>query len=114
MLRAVELRLLLNISSFDFRHIYYHTGRMPINYEDTQIFAKCLLNHVDTYKANTGLKELVTCYGQWGISSDNFTVDRMYDEHVIKYAATDACSTYWLWNSIQEYVTSQVSSSNTS
>ena len=44
-------------ASFVFRHIYYNTGRIPINYEDTQIFAKCILNHVDTYKANTGLKE---------------------------------------------------------
>lgn len=28
----------------------------------------------------------------------------MYEEHVLKYAATDACATYWLYNSINNYV----------
>ena len=100
---TTQIKQVWHRASFDFRHIYYNTGRIPINYEDTQIFAKCILNHVDTYKANTGLKELVQCYGQWGISSDNFTVDRMYDEHVIKYAATDACATYYLYEAILQH-----------
>ena len=41
-------------ASYDFRHILHHTGTMPICYEDTQIFAKTLVNHVETYKAQTG------------------------------------------------------------
>lgn len=88
--------------SYDGKYIQYLTGKFPINYEDTQILAKTILNHVDTYKANTGLKQLAGHkYGGWGISSDNFTKEQMYDEHVLLYAATDACATYWLWIQIQ-------------
>lgn len=88
--------------SYDGKYIQYLTGKFPINYEDTQILAKTILNHVDTYKANTGLKQLAGHkYGGWGISSDNFTKEQMYDNHVLLYAATDACATYWLWTQIQ-------------
>lgn len=88
--------------SYDGKYIQYLTGKFPINYEDTQILAKTILNHVDTYKANTGLKQLAGHkYGAWGISSDNFTKEQMYDEHVLQYAAIDAAATYWLWTEIQ-------------
>ena len=108
MLRAVELRLLLNISSYDFRQIHYRTGKFPLNFEDTQLLAKCILNHVETYKAKAGLKELAGHrYGDWGISADNFSLSQMHEPHVIRYAATDACATYWLWNSIHNYLKEQ-------
>lgn len=95
-------------ASYDFRHIYYHTKKMPLVFEDTQILSKTILNHVNTWKANTGLKELAgSRYGSWGISSDNFTLSQMYEPTVIHYAAIDACATYWLWFSIQRYVESQ-------
>jgi len=111
--RAVVNAYCRTQASFDFKHIHYYTGRMPLNYEDTQIRAKCLINHVDTWKANTGLKQLAGhIYGDWGISSDNFTIDQMHEDHVIKYACIDACATYWLYNAISRKV-SNVLSSNT-
>jgi len=92
-------------ASYDFKHIYYHTGKMPISYEDTQIYAKTILNHVETWKANTGLKELAgKWYGNWAISADNFDLSTIYDEHVHHYAAIDACATYKLFDSINTYV----------
>lgn len=95
-------------ASFDFKHIYYHTGKMPINYEDTQIFTKTILNHVETYKAKSGLKDLAGHrYGAWGISVDNFKLENIYEEHVHHYAAIDACATYYVWESIQKYVEEQ-------
>jgi len=90
-------------ASYDFKYIQYLTGKFPINYEDTQILAKTILNHVDVFKARTGLKHLAGHrYGAWGISSDNFTKEQMYDPNVLLYAATDACATYWLWTEIQD------------
>jgi DNA polymerase I-like protein with 3'-5' exonuclease and polymerase domains len=87
--------------SYDAKYLLWHTGKFPKNYEDTQIFAKTLINHVETHKAKTGLKELAGhVYGAWGISSDNFDVKHMYDEHVLLYAASDSCATYWLWEEI--------------
>lgn len=90
---------------YDFKQIYYRTGSFPQVYEDTQLLSKCILNHVETHKARTGLKELAgQWYGSWAISPDSFTVDQMYDPKVLLYAATDACATYRLWTSINDYI----------
>ena len=97
-------------ASFDMKYVYHHTGKFPIHLEDSQVLAKCILNHVETYKAKTKLKELAGHkFGDWGISADNFSLSQMHEPHVIRYAATDACATYWLWNSIQSYLASTYS-----
>lgn len=89
-------------ASYDFKHIYFNTKKFPKIYEDTQILAKTLINNVDVFKAKTGLKDLAGHrYGAWGISSDYFTLDEMYNEHVLHYATIDACATYWLWQELQ-------------
>jgi DNA polymerase I-like protein with 3'-5' exonuclease and polymerase domains len=91
--------------SYDAKHIMYHTGQFPLVYEDTQILSKTLLNHVDVHKASTGLKELAGHkYGEWAVSSDYFTLDNIHNPKLIKYAAIDACATYWLWNEIQSQI----------
>jgi len=93
----------LHNASYDFKHIYYHTGKFPINYEDTQILAKTLVNHVDITQALTGLKQLAgKWYGNWGISVDNFTIEQMYEPHVLLYSATDSCATFKLWEFTNE------------
>lgn len=92
-------------ASYDFKHIYYHTKKFPKVYEDSQLLAKTILNHVETYKANTGLKDLAgKWYGDWGLSSDNFNLSQMYDEKVIKYAAIDSAATFKLWTSLNDYL----------
>ena len=86
-------------ASFDFKHIEFYLMEFPKNYEDTQILYKTLLNHTDILKAKTGLKTLAgSKYGSWAIASDNFTLASMYDEGLLKYAAVDACATYYLWD----------------
>lgn len=102
---TTPIRQIWHNASFDFKHILHHTGRMPILYEDSQLFAKCILNHVDTTLATVGLKELAGHkYGTWAISPDNFDISQMYEPHVLHYAAVDACATYWLYNSILSHV----------
>lgn len=92
-------------STFDFKYIYYHTGMFPPNYEDSQLLAKCVLNHVDIGLATVGLKELAgKMYGAWGLSADYFTKEQMYSPELLLYAATDSCATYWLWHSIQRHI----------
>lgn len=90
-------------ASYDFRHILHNSGKLPLNYEDTQIYAKTLLNHVEIYKARSGLKELVGhAYGDWGISKDSFTLEQQFSPELIKYAAIDPAATYYLYNRILE------------
>lgn len=91
--------------AYDGRFLMYYAGKNAKNVEDTQIFAKTLVNHVEVFKAATGLKDLAGhWYGDWGISADNFNVSQQYEEHVLKYAAIDACATYKLWSYLNEFV----------
>ena len=91
--------------SYDGRLIHHRTGLLPINYEDTQILAKTIVNHVEIYKAKTGLKDLAGAkYGDWGISTDNFVMTNLWDEKVIEYTAIDGCATFWVYNSIQRHI----------
>ena len=104
-LTTTEKRQIWHNASYDFRQIHYRTGKFPKLYEDTQLRAKCILNHTDPQQALTGLKHLAGHrYGNWAISADNFTVEQMYDPQVLQYAATDPCATMWLWNSISKHV----------
>lgn len=106
---------ILHNATYDFKHLYYHTGRMPADYEDSQIFAKTIINNTDVSKAQTGLKLLAgKWYGDWGLSEDNFTTESYYDPKMLRYSATDAAATYKLWLSINSYVQSGTSSSSTS
>lgn len=92
-------------ASFDFRHIYYHTNKFPINYQDSQVLSKTILNHVNNQRSQTGLKHLMGYkYGGWAISADNFHLSQMYEPHVLHYAATDACATFALWQELQDYI----------
>lgn len=92
-------------ASYDFRHIYYHTHKFPLNYEDSQLLAKSVLNHVNNDLSLVGLKELCgKWYGQWAISPDNFDISHMYDSDVLLYSATDSCATFKLYHSIREYI----------
>ena len=88
---------------FDFKHIFYHTGVLPSNYIDTQLLAKSILNDADSFKDRTSLKELMGyAYGDWAISKEDFTLEEMWSESMIKYAATDSPATYKLYQDILE------------
>ena len=97
-------------ATFDFKHILWNTGKLPKNYVDTMLLAKCILNDANQFRNDVRLKSLMQyAYGAWAISKDNFTLDEMWDENMIKYSATDACATYKLYQDIlkdQENVSS--------
>ena len=94
--------------SFDGKLIMYHTGKLPKNYEDTEILSRCLLNHTQTDEAKSGLKHLMGYrYGDWAVSKDNFNLNNLYDEELIKYAGIDACATFALYNEIMEFVSNE-------
>ena len=104
---TTKAKQVLHNATFDFKYVYYYTQRFPINYEDTAVLAKCILNHVNTNLATVGLKELAgKWYGSWAVSPDNFDLSQQYDPKLLLYSATDACATWKLWHSIQEYLES--------
>ena len=90
---------------YDGRLLRYYQRKDAKNVEDTQIFAKTLVNHVNILKARTSLKELAgSWYGDWAISADNFSIEQQHEPHVLHYAAIDACATFKLWGYLNEFV----------
>lgn len=90
---------------YDGRLIRYYADGDAFDVEDTQILAKTLINHVEVFKAKTGLKELAGAwYGDWGISSDSFNVSQQYEEYVLEYAAIDACAVWKLFQYLNTFI----------
>lgn len=102
-LTTTETKQIWHNATYDFKHIYYHTHKMPKNYEDTAIFAKTLFNHVDNSKARVGLKEIAGFkYGAWGIAPESFVNEDLYNPTKLLYAATDGCATFWIYERMIE------------
>ena len=88
---------------FDFKHIFFNTKKLPKNFIDTQLLAKSILNDADSFRDRTGLKDLMAyAYGDWAVSKDDFTLEEMWEESMIRYAATDSCATIRLYKDILE------------
>lgn len=101
---TTNIKQIWHNASFDFKLIYYYTnGKIPKNFEDTQQYAKSILNHVDTWKANSKLKHLMGhAYGSWAVSPDMFHITNLYNETLLQYAAIDAAATYKLWELLEK------------
>ena len=105
-LTTTKILQLWHNTCFDFKHIYYHTKKFPINFEDTMLLAKCLKNDANGMKGKVGLKELMgNYYGAWGQAREaDFILENMYNETMLLYSATDACATYKLYEMEVEYL----------
>lgn len=90
---------------YDFKFLLHSTNKLPINYEDTRLLAKCVDNNASSLFGKTGLKDLMgKFYGKWAEAKEaDFVLEDMYDKTLIKYAATDACATYHLFEWIKKY-----------
>lgn len=103
---TTEVKQIWHNASYDFKLIYYYSGnKLPKNYEDTALLAKCLLNHVESYRAGVKLKDMMGYkYGAWAVTADYFDLESIHDKALIKYAAIDACATYALWEEMLVYL----------
>lgn len=91
-------------ASYDLKLVHYLTGKYPKDVEDTAVYAKTLLNHTFTPHAKTRLKLLMGyAYGTWAVSPDTFETVDLYDPAFLKYAGTDACATFHLFENMQAY-----------
>jgi hypothetical protein len=94
---------LVHNSLFDLKIMFQRLGKLPKNYIDTALLAKCIVNHVNIWKAKTGLKELVGSYydPKWSLMND-YEPDDLKNKSFMKYAATDGCAVVLLYELIQE------------
>ena len=95
-----EIKQVWHNASFDFKHVYFRTQNVPKLFEDSELLAKCYLNHTQNHLAKTGLKELAkSVYGNWGDGvKDSFSLEHMHDERLIHYAGIDTQATLFVWN----------------
>ena len=88
-------------AGYDFSYIMHYTNELPKYFEDTQLLAKSLLNHVEHVKCITKLKKLEGHrYGDWAISKDEFKLEEQFNTTMLQYAATDACAAFDLYLNI--------------
>lgn len=103
MLAEYEGLLLVHNSLFDLKIMYQRVGCLPKNYVDTALLVKCMINHVNIWKAKTGLKELMGGYynPKWALMND-YEPESLKLDSFIEYAAIDGAACYYLYEIIQE------------
>ena len=100
-----EGKLIVHNTLFDLKIMYHRIGKLPKDYEDSQLLAKCLTNNVEVYKSKVGLKDLMGSYydSSWSLY-DNYEPDNLKDPKFLEYCAIDGSSTIKLWYDIQEHM----------
>lgn len=97
-------KLIVHNFLFDIKTMYLRTGKLPVDFEDTQLMVKSLTNHVDIWRAKVGLKDLMAAYydPSWGMVEDYEPKDLM-DPKFLLYAATDGAACFNLYHTALEY-----------
>ncbi len=93
--------MLIHNTGFDLRICYHRTGKLPLDYEDTQLLAKTYVNDADVWKAKVDLKSLMGDQydPKWSLFAD-YNVKNLNDKHFLDYAAIDGASVCLLWRQI--------------
>ena len=96
-------KLIVHNVGYDLKIIHERTGRFPIDFEDTQLLAKCLINDTDDWKARVGLKHLMGSYfdPRW-TEIESYDIQDYKNEAFLRYSAIDGAATYYLWEQLQE------------
>lgn len=97
-------KLLVHNTGFDLKICYQRTGKLPLDYEDTQLLAKCYVNNADSWKAKVGLKVLMGGYydPKWSMFED-YNIRNLRDEQFLEYCAIDGGAVVKLWDQLKEY-----------
>lgn len=97
--------LLIHNTLYDLKIMYHRIRKLPKNYEDTQLLAKCLTNHVNVWKCKVGLKDLMGSYydPSWSLL-DDYEPDNLKDPKFLQYGSIDGAAVIKLWNDIQEHM----------
>jgi DNA polymerase I-like protein with 3'-5' exonuclease and polymerase domains len=94
---------LVHNTLYDLKIMYNRLRKLPKNYEDTALLAKCLINNAENWRAKVGLKDLMGSYYDpaWSLFNE-YEPKNLKDPKFLMYAATDGGATFKLWELIQE------------
>lgn len=95
--------LLIHNTLFDLKIMYNRIKKLPVDYEDTMLMLKTLINNSDVWKAKTGLKDVMDGYYDpaWSLY-DQYEPENPMDLNFLDYAAIDGAATYHLHELIME------------
>lgn len=98
-------KFLIHNSLFDLKLVHYHTGKLPKDVEDTQLAARCLVNHTQDWECKTGLKYLMAEYydPKWSMI-ESYDNPNYKDPNFLRYCSIDGAATFKLWNDLQEHL----------
>lgn len=97
-------KFLIHNAGYDLKICYYNTGKIPKDFEDTQLLAKSYINNSDNWKSRVGLKILIGSYydPKWSMFEDYNVVD-YENSNFLGYAAIDGAATYKLYQQLIDY-----------
>jgi hypothetical protein len=98
-----KCKFLIHRSSYDLKICHQVTNKIPENFEDTQLLAKCYINNSDNWKSRVGLKVLMGSYynPKWSMFED-YDVKDYEDVNFLSYASIDGAATYYLYWLLQQ------------
>ena len=98
-------KLITHNSLFDLKLVHQRTGKFPVDFEDTQLLAKCFINDTQDWQAKTGLKHIMSSYydPKWQLI-ESYDIQDYKDEAFLRYASIDGAATYYLWELLQEEI----------
>lgn len=95
--------LVIHNSLFDLKIMHHRIKKLPKNYTDTALLAKCLLNSANNFDALIGLKELMGNYykPEWNLFTE-YEPENLFDPRFLEYSATDGAALIHLWEDLEE------------
>jgi len=104
-LASYQGKTVVHNATFDLKVMYNRTGELPLDYFDTQLATKCLVNDADEFKARVGLKLLMGSYydPKWtALDEEGYNITDYKKASFLNYCAIDSASTYKLYQLLQE------------
>lgn len=103
-LTHIKLKMIIHNSLFDLKVMYHRTGKLFKDFEDSALRAKTLINDANSWKAKTGLKELMGSYydPKWSLFED-YEPEDPCNKKFLEYAAIDGAATIHLWEILNSW-----------
>ena len=98
-------KVVIHNALFDLKIMHHRVHTLPINYDDTQLMAKCLINDADEFEGKVGLKHLMASYfdPKWTLLDEEGYDNPDYkNEAFLRYSAIDGCACWKLYKMLTE------------
>lgn len=101
-------KFIVHNSLFDLKIVHHRTEKFPIDFDDTQLIVRTLINHTKDWECRTGLKHLIgQDYDPKWTLIESYDIQDFKNKDFLRYCAIDGAATFKLWEDIQEILNEQ-------